>query len=102
MSSSYQIVYWRDIPAQVRARLGRERVARPLTERFQVAIDAAAMRTDATSTDDYLEDWRTSDWQPGEGDPASLAETLAAQIEADYPQKRLEALVRAGGHEKTA
>jgi len=99
MTSSYQIVYWRDIPAQVRARLDRERVARPLAERFQVAIDAAAMRANATSTDEYLEDWRTSDWQPGEGDPASLADRWVAQIEADYPQERLEALVRTGGYE---
>ncbi len=99
MTSNYQIVYWRDIPAQVRTRLDRERITRPLTERFQVAIDAAAMRANATSTDDYLENWRTSDWQPSEGDPTSLAERLVAQIEADYPQERLDALVRAGGQE---
>jgi len=99
MTSSYQIVYWRDIPAQVRIRFGGERLARPLTERFQVAIDAAAMRVNATSTDEYLEDWRTDDWQPGEGDPAELADRLAAQIEADYPQGRLDELVRLGGYE---
>ncbi|UCH58801.1 MAG: virulence factor [Anaerolineales bacterium] len=99
MTSDYQIVYWRAIPAQVRTRLNRERVTRPLAERFQVAIDAAAMRSGATSTDEYLEEWHTSDWQPGEGNPTSLAERLVAQIEDDYPQERLDALVRTGGKE---
>jgi len=99
MNASYQILYWRDIPAQVRTRLSGERVTRPLAERFQEAIDAAAMRANATSTDDYLEHWRTSDWQPGEGDPASLADWLVAQLEADYPPERLDALARRGGYE---
>ena len=99
MTASYQILYWRDIPAQVRTRLGGERVTRPLAERFQEAIDAAAMRANATSTDDYLEEWRTSAWQPGEGDPANLADRLVAQLEADYPPERLDGLARRGGYE---
>jgi hypothetical protein len=92
MSTTFQIVYWRDIPAQVRAQIGRQRVTRPLSARFQEAIDQAAMFAGATSTDAYLEDWRTSDWQPGEGEPESLANQLAAQIEADYPDARLQSL----------
>ena len=39
----YQILYWHDIPVQVRAREGRKRLNKPLSERFQVAIDHAAM-----------------------------------------------------------
>jgi hypothetical protein len=39
-----QVVFWRDIPAQVKARRGRERAARGLDPRFQEAVDAAAMR----------------------------------------------------------
>lgn len=54
MTVSYQVVYWRDIPAQVKVRAGRERRARALGERFQQAIDEVAMRTGATKSDDYL------------------------------------------------
>lgn len=99
MRVNYQIVYWRDIPAQVKVRSGRERVARQLSARFQEAIDEAAMLARATSSDDYLDDWRASEWQPGEGALEILAETLVAEIEAAYTPKRLEALKSNRGYE---
>jgi hypothetical protein len=101
MSHTYQIVYWRDIPAQVRLRSGRERISRALSPRFQEGIDVAAMLGRATTTDDYLEEWRSSDWLTGEGDPdlERYADDLVNQIEADYPQARLETLIRNEGRE---
>ena len=100
MTTTYQIVYWREIPAQVRLRTPLGRVSRPLSARFQEAIDAAAMRAQATSTDDYLEEWRTSEAQSREGDPELVAETVVDEIEAAYPQERLLALAANGGFEK--
>ena len=38
------IVYWRDIPAQVIVGKGRRGSKRPLPERFEQAIDRAAMK----------------------------------------------------------
>ena len=38
------IIYWRDIPAQVLAKQGRQRVRHKLSERFPKGIDRAAMR----------------------------------------------------------
>ena len=55
-------LYWRDIPAQVVAEDGRGRKRQQakieLSRRFALAIDEAAMRGGAESTDDYLADWR--------------------------------------------
>ncbi len=99
MTTTFQIVYWRDIPAQIRVRSGSQRVNRPLSPRFQEAIDAAAMRADATSTDDYLADWRTLDWQPSDAEPQQLADSLVAEIEAEYPKERLMKLVVSQGIE---
>lgn len=99
MNLTFQIVYWRDIPAQVRVRSGRERLARPLPARFQEAIDEAAMRARATSDSDYLEHWRATDWQPGEGEAAGLADGLISELEAAYPPERLEALIANKGYE---
>ena len=99
MGSTYQIVYWRDIPASIKTRRGRERVNRPLSERFQVAIDAAAMVGRITSTDSYLEEWRSSEWLEAVEEPAELAERLASQLEADYPDERLEKLKLNQGYE---
>ena len=38
------VVYWRDIPAQVIVKAGRKNAKVQLTERFEKAIDRAAMR----------------------------------------------------------
>ena len=100
MSTTYQIVYWRDIPAQIKLRSTQGRLARSLSPRFQEAIDAAAMRASATTTDDYLEDWRTSELQQGEGDPERIADVLAAEIEVAYSTDRLDKLVANKGFEK--
>lgn len=99
MATTYQIIYWRDIPAQVKVRAGRQRVSRPLAARFEQAIDQAAMKADKTDSDDYLAEWRQSEWAEREGEPESLAKTLVSEIEADYSPERLKLLVKNGGHE---
>ncbi len=95
-----QIVYWRDIPAQVMVKAGRRNQAkRELSLRFTEAIDMAAMRSGAAETDDYLEEWRR-------GDPVEVSDDLEAEaqsamdaIEKDYDRDRLVALVKNGGRE---
>ena len=54
----YQILYRKDIPAQVRVfpETGRP-MSCQLPERFQMEIDARAMREGLTGTDDYLQHW---------------------------------------------
>lgn len=99
MTTSYQIVYWRDIPAQVKAKAGRTRAGKQLSERFQVYIDRAAMRSGLFNTDDYLNEWRTSEAQEREGEPDAVAEAVAAELEAAYPDSRLEQMVDGGGRE---
>jgi hypothetical protein len=97
--TSYQIVYWRDIPAQVKVGSGRSRAARQMSLRFQEAIDRAAMRSGLFNTDDYLGEWRTSAAEEREGAPEAVAEAVAAEIEAAYDAARLEALAVNGGKE---
>lgn len=96
---SYQIVYWRSIPAQVKVRVARERASKALSDRFQVAIDEAAMRAGMIGTDDYLAEWRTSDPLEREGDPESVAAAVAAELEAAYPDERLKMLIDNWGRE---
>jgi hypothetical protein len=99
MKSTYQVIYWRDIPAQVRARDDRGQFSQPLSPRFQEAIDEAAMRAGLTGTDAYLNEWRTTDWQSKDGDPESAARAVADELDAGYTQDRLKSLVRNEGHE---
>ncbi len=99
MTIKYQIVYWRDIPAQVKIRVGRTRLGRPLSERFQQAIDQAAMQAGVVDSDDYLAEWQTSEWQERQGEPEAVAEVLVAELEAAYPRGRLKRLVTNQGRE---
>ncbi|HEX9615825.1 MAG TPA: virulence factor [Anaerolineales bacterium] len=106
MNPTYQIVYWRDIPSQVKVRVGQERVSCMLPERFLEAIDEAAMHARSTSEDAYLEEWRATEWQDAgqdagqnaEGDPQELADRLAAELDEAYPLERLEALKENKGY----
>lgn len=97
-----QIIYWRDIPAQVTVRHGRHAERRKLSERFEQAIDRAAMRTGARDSDAYLAEWRRSEPRDVEGEAAVVADEECARLETDYPAERLKRLVEAEGHEVSA
>ena len=91
------IVYWRDIPAQVIVGKGRRAKKIQLSERFEQAIDRAAMKSDQKSTDDYLAEWRKAEPIQIEGDPDNIAEEQAKKIEAEYDKEKLIALVNNNG-----
>ena len=93
------IVYWRDIPAQVIVKRGRQNAKRELPLRFTEAIDMCAMRTGAGDTDAYLAEWRKADPVPVSDDLEVEADKAAAALDSEYPRERLVALVKAGGKE---
>ncbi len=101
MTLKYQIIYWRDIPTQVRVKKeGEKQVSRQLSRRFMAAMSAASTGSGTTATDDYLDAWRISDWLEvtSETDsPEEQANALVAQLEADYPGDRLRQMVKLGG-----
>lgn len=99
MAIRYQVVYWRDIPAQIKIKDGRQRKGKPLSDRFGQGIDQAAMLAGLIGSDDYLAQWHTTAWQDYEGDAETLAETLATELEEAYPSDRLKALIMNGGYE---
>ena len=97
MSGKLVTVYWRDIPAQVVARVGRGGGAKvQLAERFQIAIDRAAMRAGKGTSGAYLEEWRRVS-ERFEGDPEEAARSAAQRLEAAFDEDALERLVKAGG-----
>lgn len=91
------IVYWRDIPAQVIVGKGRRGSKRQLAERFEQAIDRAAMKVNAKDADAYLAEWRKADPYNVEGDPAEVAESEAVRLETEYDQARIKALIENEG-----
>ena len=91
------VVYWRDIPAQVIVGKGRRGSKRQLEERFEQAIDRAAMKVGAEDTDAYLAEWRKADAYPVDGDPDQIAEAEAKRLEAEYDRERIKALIANDG-----
>ena len=93
------ITYWRDIPSQISAKAGHKEEKRMLSERFQEAIDMAAMRDGASETDAYLAEWRRADPVSVGDDLSAEAEAARANFEAAYDKERLKALIAKGGRE---
>ena len=95
--ASLTIISWRDIPAQVIVKRGRETAKVQLSPRFQEAVDRAAMRAGKGSSDAYLADWKRSDPQTCDDDIQKVAGEKAAEIEARYSDEDLERLIKAKG-----
>jgi hypothetical protein len=90
------IIRWRDIPLQVVVRSGRNSSRILMPERFQEAVDAAAMSAGLIGSDDYTEQMRTERSRCGE-DLAVEAQAAADRIQAEWPDDVLRAAIRAGG-----
>ena len=100
-------VYWRDIPSQVIIRKGRTRGKALLPQRFQAAIDRAAMRAGRGGSEEYIADWRreTETWSPAgvtDGAPSedlhAVAAAEARRLEAAYHDDDLQKLVKNFGN----
>lgn len=91
------LISWRDIPAQVVVKRGRETVRVPLSQRFQEAVDRAAMRAGKGSSDAYLAEWKRAEPRDCGDDLAAEAAAEAARLEARYGDADLERLIRAHG-----
>jgi hypothetical protein len=94
------IISWRDIPAQVVVKRGRETAKVQLSPRFQEAVDRAAMRAGKGSSDAYLADWQRSAPRPCGDDLKAVADAEAGAIEQRYSDEDLERMIRAHGIDK--
>jgi Virulence factor len=90
------VILWRDIPAQVTCGSGRSATRAVLADRFQEAIDEAAMAAGLAGTDGYLGEWRR-EARTREGDAAEAVASEAEHLEAHYTNDVLTRLVRGRG-----
>jgi hypothetical protein len=81
-----QILYWYDIPLQVRVREKRNRVSRELPKRFQLAVDNAAMKANLVGDEAYLDGLRWSDPETRNGTLEEIANAAVAELEAAHPK----------------
>ena len=95
--ASLIVISWRDIPAQVIVKRGRDTAKVQLSARFQEAVDRAAMRAGKGSSEAYLADWKRSEPRPCGEDLQAEAAAEAARLESRFSDEDLEKLIRAKG-----
>ncbi len=93
------VVYWRDIPAQIIVGKGRSGAKVQLPERFEQAIDRAAMKVGAQETDAYLAEWRKVPAGDEPGPDAEAAQAVLDRLLTEFDAARIAALIANDGWE---
>jgi hypothetical protein len=79
--ASYQILYWQDVPSQVKAWDDFDEAKVELPARSVARIDQAAQAQGLTSTGDYLARWRWGEAAEREGTAAEVAEAVRRKLD---------------------
>jgi hypothetical protein len=87
--ASYQVMFWKHIPSQIKAWEGETQAKRRLPDRFQAAIDAYAMKDGSTDMDAYLDGWRWGPVEERAGSPGDVAAAVVAELDGAFPRSRL-------------
>ena len=77
-----QILYWQDIPSQVKAWDDFDEIKVELAPRLMARIDRAAQAQGLTDTDDYLDQWKWSEEQERPGSAEEVATAVKSELEA--------------------
>jgi hypothetical protein len=78
----YKILYWQEIPTQIKAEDDEDDVTVMLDGKFMEYIDILAARRGLQGSDDYLAQWKWSDEAERAGSARDVAEALKAELEA--------------------
>ena len=83
--SKCQILYWQDLPSEIKAWDDHEEVKLTLPTRFAERIDAQAQKLGLIKGDDYLAQLRWGDEIERPGAPADVAATVRTELESAHP-----------------
>ena len=81
-TTTYKILYWQEIPSQIRAEDERDEVTVTLDPRFMERIDQLAAQRGLTGADDYLAQWQWSDEVERDGSAQSVADAIKTELES--------------------
>jgi cvfA/B/C family virulence factor len=81
--TTYKILYWQEVPSQIKAEDERDEVTVSLAPRFMERIDRLAAQRGLQGADDYLAQWQWSDEQEREGPAQEVADAIKAELEAE-------------------
>lgn len=82
MITTYKILYWQEVPSQIKAEDERDEVTVALPPRFMERIDQLAGKRNLQDADDYLAQWQWSEEQQRSGSAQEVADAVRAELEA--------------------
>jgi len=80
--ATYAILYWQEIPSQIKAEDDLDTVTLQLDPRFMERIDRLAVQRGLQGTDEYLAQWHWSDAQERDGTAEDVANAVKRELEA--------------------
>jgi 5-methyltetrahydrofolate--homocysteine methyltransferase len=83
--SQFQVLYWQEIPSQVKAWDDFDEVKLDMPTRFADRIDASAQKQGHIQADSYMAHLRWTDATVRAGSPRDVAEAVKKELEAKFP-----------------
>jgi len=80
--ATYRVLYWQEVPTQVRAEDSEDDVTLPLAAKFMEQVDRLAMKRGLTGTDEFLAQWKWSEEEEREGSASEVAAAVKAELES--------------------
>jgi hypothetical protein len=80
--TTYKILYWQEIPTQIKAEDESDDVTVMLDDKFMKQVDILAAKRGLQASDDYLAQWKWSEEEERDGSAHEVAEALKAELEA--------------------
>lgn len=80
--ATYKILYWQEVPTQIKVEDGSEDITVMLDGKFMLQVDILAAKRGLQAADDYLAQWKWSDEAERPGSAREVADALKAELEA--------------------
>lgn len=77
-----RVLYWQEIPTQIKVEDDEEDLTVMLDDRFMKLIDILAARRGLQDADDYLAQWKWSDEEERNGSAQQVAAAVKAELES--------------------
>jgi hypothetical protein len=80
--ATYKVLYWQEVPSQIKAEDDETDVTLQMPDRFQERIDRLAAERGLGGADDYLAQWRWSEEDDRDGSAQAVAEAVRDELVA--------------------
>ena len=80
----YQILYWQNIPTQIKVWDDFDEIKIEMPPRFMVKVDQAAKEKGLVDNEEYLAQWNWGEEKEVDGEPEEVAEKIKQELEEKF------------------